>query len=309
MKFIEYAALSNHLEKEGSSVNKFVKEVTGEPLNEADDKEIETSRAGKGFHSPKFAMKRKKLNNLAKQFLKAGKEKIIAKYAPKILGSTKNLITKAAALNKEGKSPEEINKLLANEAQKGIAIQDKSIARLDQIIDKLASVYEKRVNTLISGEKSGLSEKSQGQLDMYWSLLSLQVRQALDKSLVKYREDMIDDAVGNNPEMEKMLKLMAQSPNWKQKMEEYTDEIEKVKKEYKAAQGKGSEDEFKVEKDQKYKINDKTYEIIEVMDDGTLRVKGEKGTYKIPKDHKDYSKFTKENLQKEEIGEPEKAEA
>ena len=67
MKFVEYIALKNDLEKDGSNVNEFVKEITGEPLNElyeAKDKEkggdeIETSRAGKGFHSPKFAMKRK----------------------------------------------------------------------------------------------------------------------------------------------------------------------------------------------------------------------------------------------------------
>lgn len=298
MKFIEYEALKKHLEKNNSSINEFVKEVTGTPLNEADEKEIETSRAGSGFHSPKFALKRKKLNNLAKEFLKNGKEKVIAKYAPKILGSTAKLISKAAALKEEGKNPEEINQLLAKEAQKGMAIQDKSIARLDEVIEKFSAVFDKRAKDIIS---KGLSEKSQSKLDMYWSLLTLQVRQALDKTLVKYREDMIEKAVGNNEEMAKMLKLMSQGPNWKQKQKEYKDELEKQKKEYEATKGgENKKEEHKVENGQKYKIEEKTYEVIEILDDGTLRIKGEKGKYKIPKDHKDYAKFSKENLVKEE---------
>lgn len=285
MKYIEYEALKNKLQKDGSSINEFVEEVTGEPLNElyeAKDKEdtIETGRAGKGFHSPKFVMKRKKLNSLAKQFLKEGKTKVIEKYAPKILKSTSDLITKASALSQEGKSPDEINQLLAKEAKKGMAIQDKSMGRLDQVIDKLGTGYDKRVKELISGEKSGLKEKSQRQLDMYWAMLELQVRQALDKALVKHREKMIEKAVGDNEEMAKMLNLMNQSENWKQRQQEYTDQIAKQKKEYEAAQ-KGEEGEEGEEKPKEFKVGEqyqystedgKTFaiKVIKVTDDGIV---------------------------------------
>ena len=237
MKFNEFVALSEHLEENGSSINEFVYDVTGAYLFEAD--EIETSRAGKGFHSPKFALKRTKLNNNAKKFLQGAKEKVIDKYSPKILGSTKNLITKAAALKEEGKNPGEINKLLGKEASRAIAQQEKSIERLDVIIDKIEAVYTKRVEDIL--RDSQLSEKNKGALSIYWAMLVLQVRQLLDKSLVKYREDMIEEALGNNPEMEKMLKLMYQSPNWKQKMQDYKDSIESKKKEFKEAEAGGDE--------------------------------------------------------------------
>ena len=250
MKFNEFVALSEHLEENGSSINEFVYDVTGAYLFEADE-EIETNRAGKGLHSPRFALKRKKLNNNAKKFLAGAKEKVVDKYSPKILGSTKKLITMAAALKEEGKNPDEINKLLAKEAKSAITQQEKSMGRLDVIIDKVEAVYSKRVEEILKDPK--LSEKNKGLLNIYWALLTLQVRQLLDKSLVKYREDMIEEALGNNPEMEKMLKIMSQSPNWKQKMQDYKDSIDGKKKEFKESSEAEEGEEKPVEGEAKAK--------------------------------------------------------
>lgn len=300
MKFNEFLALEAILESEGSNIEKFM----NENLNEA-GQELETGRAGKGFHSPRFALKRKKLDNNAKKFMEGAKSKIIDKYAPKILESTKNLISKAAALTAEGKTPTEINKLLGTEAKKAISVQEKSIERLDKVIDKVEDVYNKRVDIIIKDEK--LSEKSRGLLEIYWSILSLQVRQMLDKALVKYREDMIEKAVGDNPEMEKMLKIMSQSPNWKQRMQEYVDDIEKQKKEYNDKKSKEEKPEelekkHEIKVGQKYKIGEDIFEIREVGDNYVV-VKDEKGndrTYSKEKSPEDYDKFSIDNLLQKE---------
>jgi hypothetical protein len=267
MKFIEYAALSNQLEKNNSNINEFVAQVTGTPLNEADEKkedEIETGRAGKGFHSPKFVLKRKKLNNLAKQFLKEGKEKVVNKYAPKILGSTQKLASKAAVLSQEGKSPKEIRELLSNEAKRAIQIQEKSMKRLDTVIEKFSLNYDKRVQEIIS--KGELKEKSKNQLDMYWALLSLQVMQALDKALVKHREDMIEKAVGDNEELVKMMKLMSQSPDHQQELDKQAAEIKKAREAFKNA---GEEEEEKPSTDSGEKTMEEYEELVtqEISDD------------------------------------------
>lgn len=324
MKFIEYAAMSNHLEEKGSSINEFVEEITGKPLNEAkpkEESEIETSRAGKGFHSPAFALKRKKLNGLAKKFLKEGKEKVIAKYAPKILNSTKNLITKSAALSKQGKSPGEINKLLSGEAEKGVQIQDKSTKRLDTILDKYNTHYEKRAKALI--EKGDLSEKSKDQLDMYWSLLSLQVMQAFDKAMVKYREDMIEGAVANNAEMEKMLKLMTQSPDYQQQLDDYENKVKKAKADYKAAEegGDKKEKEFAVGEIYQYtnaKGESTNIEITKVKEDGKIvgKTKSKPDGFVINKDKvgnklvdSDGNKVAEKKVEKKPEKKPEPVEA
>jgi hypothetical protein len=174
------------------------------------------------------------------------------------------LASKAAVLSQEGKSPKEIRELLSNEAKRAIQIQEKSMKRLDTIIDKYSAGFDKRVQQIIN--KGELKEKSKNQLDMYWALLSLQVMQALDKALVKHREDMIEKAVGDNEELVKMMKLMSQSPDHQQELDKQAAEIKKAREAFKNA---GEEEEEKPSTDSGEKTMEEYEELVtqEISDD------------------------------------------
>ena len=82
MKFNEFVALDEQLEKDGTSINELVKEVTGEYLFEAEPDPDKLSTKGdtlKRVTSPRFAKARRKLTNNAKKFKGIAEKKLIEK--------------------------------------------------------------------------------------------------------------------------------------------------------------------------------------------------------------------------------------
>jgi len=273
MKFNEYEALSEHLEKEGSSINEFVKKVTGSPLYEADDKEDKLDTKGDTFKritNPKFARARRKITNNAKDFKKKAERGLIEKWLPKQLEALKSVANLAAAKGKDVKNPEEILQAIGGEIDQMRKMQEKAVAQLEKAIDRMEQNYQKRVDTIV--QKSGLKEKSQLKLDNYWVLVSTQVRQLLYKQIMEKRKAIINEIGGNNKELLDLLGKMEDQNHINAKFKGYQNKANEEKKKYDAA-GEEGEVEFKVGETYQYtskKGNTTEVEIIEIRDDGTI---------------------------------------
>ena len=239
MKFNEFVALDAKLKDEGTSINEIVKGVTGEYLFEEELMEKKPAEVDaldtsgdklKRLTSPRFAKARRKLTNNAKNFRDTAKEKIIAKFMPKILDSIKGITNKAVALSADGRNPKEINKVLGKEAKHVVQLQDKAIAHVEGQIQKLEAVFQKRIDEIMKNDK--LSDKSKQKLEMYWTLLSTQFTQQLSKYMVKYREDFIEETAKNNPDLVKIIDALSGGENLNLKIQKLQDQANQEQKDY-----------------------------------------------------------------------------
>jgi len=242
MKFNQFVALSEHLEKEGTNINEFVKDITGKPLFErtipasgADDIETENNR----IRLTRFSIIRNKLNKIAKKMLADGNEQIIAKYTPKILASIKGITNSAVALSAEGKKPQEINKLLGDQVKAVQKDQNQAISMLKEQLGKLMSIYNTRIEKIIG--KNELSDKNVSKLQAYWLVLETQVQQVFFKKMVGAREDFVNKLAKNDSELAKAIKELTGGKNWLLAIEKLKkkqqDEIDR----YRASTGTGED--------------------------------------------------------------------
>jgi len=302
MKFNEFVALDEQLQKDGTSINKLVKEVTGEYLFEdemmmekkaKDPDKLSTGGDGlKRVTSPRFAKARRKLTNNAKKFKQIAETKLIDKYLPKQLEQLKDLANKAAGMRADNKNPKEILHTLSGELKKIGKIHEKATLQIEQAIEKMEGNFDKRVESIINNEK--LNEKSQLKLSTYWMLLMTQVRQILYKQLITKRAKSVEDIASKNPELKEMLAKITKLPHTEAEIEKMKKEQEAYKKKY---AGMGNEEEldgdeevtFTVGEEYQYTSrggNTTTIEITEVQDDGTVLAKNDKnpGGFKVNKE-------------------------
>lgn len=195
MKFTEYYALKEHLEKNGSSINEFMDiNEKGEKVD--DENKLDTGGDSlKRVTSPKFAMARRKITNNAKKFKKSAEEKLINKILPSQLNSLKEIVNIGASHAKSGKSPKEILDAMQDSIAEMKKSQMASMKKLENAIEKMGSYYEKRVNQII--ESSDLKDKSKLKLEIYWTLVSTQVHHILYKQIQKKRREYIDELISN----------------------------------------------------------------------------------------------------------------
>ena len=103
LKFNEFNALSEKLYEDGSSINEFVKETTGEYLFEADDapsEEIDKKRpAWMWITSPKGAWAKKTLTKQAKKLLPKIKTDVIEKFYGGILQNQRKILQEGIILS------------------------------------------------------------------------------------------------------------------------------------------------------------------------------------------------------------------
>lgn len=299
MKYNEFVALKEQLKKEGSSLNEFTgtklfeaepeggldlgsqdTATTPEPEKKEDKSSDKLDTKGGGGLSrlkPAYAMRRKKLINNAKQFMKISKEQIIAKFLPKILKSQEHTAAVAVAAAQEGKNPKEIVEIMKTKAKESMEIQAAQLKELKAGIGKVGQNFETRVKTILSSEK--LNDKEKLTLNTYWILLSQQVHQKLFASIVKQMNESTKKLVKDNPELEKILAAYSGAKDYNAQLEQIKGSIAKKKEEIKAAESemkKGDEKEepsFKVGETYQYTSksgNTGEVEITEVKEDGTV---------------------------------------
>jgi len=279
MKFNEYDALRKHLEENGSSIDEFVKNVTGKHLNEEGEGELDTKGDKlKRITSPRFAKARRKLTNNAKQFLKSSKEKILNKWLPQNLKVLKDVANKAAIMAKDKKNPQEIVQALQGEAKKIAGMQLKAEAQLEKAIDQLELTYQKRIDSIMKSDK--LSEKSKIKLNIYWTLLLTQVRQLIFKQIISERNKFIDETAAENKDLQKIINKLTNAEHYNAKIAEIQKDADKQKKDYQkaSAEARGDEEEEREFKTlDQYQYTSKkgiVHEIIikEVKEDGDIVV-------------------------------------
>ena len=300
MKFNEFVALDEQLQKDGTSINKLVKEVTGEYLFEEelmekkpeDPDKLSTGGDGlKRVTSPRFAKARRKLTNNAKKFKQIAETKLINKYLPKQLEQLKDLANKAAGMRADNKNPKEILKALSGELKKIGKIHEKATLQIEEAVEKMEGNFDKRVQSIINNEK--LNEKSQLKLSTYWMLLMTQVRQILYKQLITKRAKSVEDIASKNPELKEMLAKITKLPHTEAEMARMAKEQAAYKKKYSEMGNEeemGDEEiEFKVGEEYQYTSksgNTTTIEITEVGEDGKVLAKNDKNPkgFKINKE-------------------------
>ena len=300
MKYNEFVALKEQLASEGKSLNDFVGKKLFEADPEAapdlgsqdtapapasgDKKEDKSSdkldtKGGGGLSrlKPSYAIRRKKLINNAKQYMKVGKEQLIAKYLPKILKSQEHTAAVAVAAAQEGKNPKEIAEMLRTKTKDSMEIQTAQLKELKSSIGKVGQNFEARVKKILSSEK--LTDKEKLTLNTYWVLLSQQVHQKLFASIVKQMNESSKKLVKDNPELEKILAAFSGAKDFNAEIEKINGIIKKKKEEIKAAEdemkkGEGKEEAaFKVGETYQYTSksgNTGEVEVTEVKEDGTV---------------------------------------
>jgi len=245
MKFNEFVALDEQLVKDGTSINEVVKEVTGEYLFEAkpDPESLDTGGDKlKRVTSPRFAKARRKITNNAKKYLEVASKNVIEKYLPKQLQQLKDMANKAVGMRADDKNPKEILDTLGGEIKKMRQLHDKSTLQLEDAIDKMGGNFDTRVKNIIDGSSfANLSEKSKLKLNMYWTLVSTQVKQKLFNKIIETRSKSLEDLIQNNPEMAKLMKIIAGLPNTEAKIAELRKQAKGETDKYKKADEKGEE--------------------------------------------------------------------
>lgn len=256
MKYNEFIALGDQLEKEGSSINEFVLEVTGNKLFESDEDNVLDTGGDtlKQMSSPRFAVKRKKLVNNAKDFLKKSKENILAKFMPKSLESLKKITNQAVALDQDEKNPNEIIAALKGVAERSVHTQERQLSMLEKAVDSLEANHQQRVDAIINDPK--LSEKSKLKLRNFWTLLMTQVKQKIYKSIITQRQKFVEETATNNPKLQEIIDKMTGGENWKEKFKEYAAKTEEEKKKYQNTKDDKKEKKYIVGEEYEYTNKD-----------------------------------------------------
>jgi len=251
MKFNEFIALDEKLEQGGTSINEVVKEVTGEYLFEAkpDPESLDTGGDKlKRVTSPRFAKARRKITNNAKKFLNVATKNVIEKYLPKQLEQLKTMANKAVGMRADDKNPKEILQTLGREIKKMQQIHDKSTLQLEDAIDKMATNFDTRVKTIIDGSEK-LNDKSKLKLDMYWTLVSTQVKQKIFNKILETRNKSMGELIQNNPELAQLMKVIGKLPNTEAKIAELKKKTAEETDKYKKADEKDGDEKDGEEKD------------------------------------------------------------
>ena len=197
LKFNEYDALREQLEKEGKSINEFVKEVTGTPLNEVIGENIPF-----WIKSPKGALAMRGLKIEAKKAKKIIEDKLIEKHYPTILENQKKLINQAELLIKkmrEGSDKERIKKSLSVLINNGEKIQAKQLENINNNIDKIIDNFDRKITSYIA--KKNLPDRRKLTVENSWIMLTTQVRQAAWNLMLKKSEEYFQSIVKDNEDL------------------------------------------------------------------------------------------------------------
>jgi len=199
LKFNEYSALRNKLQEEGYSINEFVKQITGEFLNE-DDQTLDTKKPGiMWLTSRKGAKTMKGLTREAKKVQKIIQTNILAKHYPKILENQKKILQQAQALIKRGKSKEQVQESLKRNIRTAEMIQAKQLASLNAAIDQIIDNSGRKITSYINGKN--LSDKRKLTIENYWVLLTTQLHQIAYNSMIDKEESFLQDIIRENEDL------------------------------------------------------------------------------------------------------------
>ena len=309
MKFNEYVALSEQLKKDGSSINEFISEFSevtlfeaeGDPKSKDENPKLDTSGGKVGGLStlnPKYIIKRKKLINNAKKYLKIANAQILSKFIDKIIKSQEHTAAAAVGAAEEGKSPKEIVGILKDSSSQARKIQAQQFEELQLAVAKVGKNFESRINTIV--DESNLGSKEKLALNNYWIMLSQQVKQKIFSIIVKKQNEFIKKTVNNNPELEKVVKSLTGGKNYVVELEKIKQETEKAKAIVKSAQNDLTNNTGGDSEPKKHEVG-KTYKftypktnkeinitILEILENGSYTVKINGGTtYNLPKDKVD----------------------
>ena len=195
LKFNEYNALSQQLKSEGTSINEFVKEVTGEALNE-DDQTLDTKTGNW------FSKKGRTVNGLTRSAQKAKKiiqTNILAKHYPQILENQKKVLQQAMAMKANGKDNKEIAGALQSNIGTMKKLNDRQLKVIDDGIDKIVANFDRRIKGYI--EKKGLTDRKKLFVENYWTLLTIQLQQIAINSMVNKQDSHIQSIVGEDKDL------------------------------------------------------------------------------------------------------------
>ena len=258
LRFNEYNNLSKHLQKEGSSINEFVKEVTGEFLNEAivdsnnsvstgneDSEKLDVKKPMMMWiKSPKAAWVMRVLTKKAKKALKIIQTNLIAKHYPKTLDNQRQVMQKIKELKKNGKNNKQIAEYLKNiNVERIKTMQVKQLQQIDKAIDNIIENSSKKISSFIN--KNNLSDRRKLTVENYWILLDAQLHQIAYNSMISKEKEFMQSIIKGD----KDLVTFAEKLSGKSVFDTF---VEKEKK--KAAEAKAKIKEDKVED----KVEDKT---------------------------------------------------
>jgi len=199
LKFNEYNALSNHLQKEGSSINEFVKEITGEFLNE-DNQTLDVEKPKLlWIKSPAAAWAMRGLTKAAKQAQKIIQTKLLAKHYPKVLENQRKMLQQAKALLKKGHTNEEVTQILKGNIATMQNYQTKQLKTINDSIDSIIANFSKKITSFIN--KKNLSDRRKLTVENYWILLTTQLHQIAYNSMINKEEEFLHDIIQENEDL------------------------------------------------------------------------------------------------------------
>jgi hypothetical protein len=212
LKFNEYNALREQLEKEGKSINEFVEETTGQPLNEAGEDPIDATGKESDPHatipllfwvkSPKGALAMRGLNKEAKKAKRIIEDNIIEKFYPKILANQKELLNQTELLvkkMKEGGDKERIKASLGDLIQQGQNVQAEQLKNINSAMGKIMDNFDTKINSYIA--KKDLPDRRKLTIENAWIMLSTQVRQAMWNLMQQKSKEFFQSIVKDNEDM------------------------------------------------------------------------------------------------------------
>jgi len=263
MKYNQFVKLENLLNEQGSSLNEFVEKSVNEanPNNLDIKKSLGLTRRGRS---------KIKLTNNAKNAQKVIMEKLLEKIYSKSLDQKRKILNQIVSLARDKKTPKEIISALHDNAQTALNAQNAQLKALNSAIDRIIDNSTKRVESVINNEK--LSEKSQLILNNYWTLLTTQIRQNAYKAIIDKEETFIRETIGNNKDLERIVKKLIDNPN-------LNAEFLKYQKQTREEKLKVQGEEIKFEEGKTYEYTNKAGEaghkifIVSLNDDGTYKAK------------------------------------
>jgi len=268
MKYYQFVKLENLLVEQGTSVDEFVKKS----LNEADpNTNLDTK---KSLGVTRRGRSKIKLTNNAKKAQKVIMEKLLEKIYANSLEQKRKILNQIVSLARDKKTPKEIISALHDNAQTALRAQNSQLKALNNAIDRIIDNATKRVDTIINNEK--LSEKSQLMLNNYWTLLTTQIRQNSYKAIINKEEAFIKETIGNNKDLEAIVKKLIDNPNVNAEFLKYQ---KQAKEEKLKVQGDETKKENEVEEGKTYEYTNKAGEsghkifIVSINDDGTYKAK------------------------------------
>jgi len=205
LKVKEFYALSDKLKEEGSSINEFVKEVTGKTLNEAPaetapKEEITARNPGwLWLRSPKGALAKKTLTRQSKKLLKSIKSDILEDFYNDITANQKKVLQQAQALIKNGQDKKAVFDSLSANTDRGHAIRTKQLKKLDDSIDDMIANASKKITGYIA--KKDVGDNVRLTLENYWVLLSAQIHQVAYNIIIKKETEFIHSIVGEDEDL------------------------------------------------------------------------------------------------------------